>query len=77
MLKRRLCHRQNVAAAVAGMAVGRREEEERWLNYLVMRLRMLLRYAQADEGQAILKELISEAETRLESVGNAQLDHES
>ena len=59
------------------MAVGRREEEERWLNYLVMRLRMLLRYAQADEGQAILKELISEAETRLESLSNAQLDHES
>lgn len=49
-------------------------DEERWLNYVAMRLRMLLRYDRSDEGQAILKELISETEARLESVGNAQLD---
>jgi hypothetical protein len=49
------------------------EDEETWLRGSVIRLRMLWRYAKDRVVQVGLKEFITEAERRLEALGNRRL----
>ena len=44
------------------------QDEELWLRHVVMRLRTILRYAKDPQAIAGLKELIAEAESRLEKI---------
>lgn len=49
------------------------EDEETWLHHHVMRLRMALRYTRARQAEALLKEMIADAESRMEALAEAQL----
>jgi hypothetical protein len=49
------------------------EDEATWLHHHVMRLRTALRYARARQAEAILREMIAAAETRLDAITNAHL----
>jgi len=44
------------------------ESEEAWLHHHVMLLRMLLRYTRAKQAETLFKDLIRDAETRLETL---------
>jgi hypothetical protein len=46
-----------------------RDDEYAWLRFFPRRLRAALRYAKVPETAAILRELITEVETRLEQIG--------
>jgi hypothetical protein len=46
------------------------EDEEIWLRHRVLRLRTILRFVSDARAEAALKELISEAEQRLDALGN-------
>lgn len=49
------------------------DDEQTWLQYHVMRLRMALRYTRARQSEALLKEMITDAEARLEALADARL----
>jgi hypothetical protein len=49
------------------------EDEETWLHHHVLRLRLLLRYIRSKQGEPIIKDLISNAEARLETLANERL----
>jgi hypothetical protein len=48
------------------------EDEEIWLRHRVIRLRTLLRYAKEPHVECGLRELIADAEKRLEPLENGQ-----
>jgi hypothetical protein len=50
------------------------EDEELWLRGCIIRMRTLLRFAKDDRVEAGLKELIGDAERRLEQIEHHQLD---
>jgi hypothetical protein len=49
------------------------EDEETWLHHHVLRLRLLLRYVRSKQGEPIIKDLISNAEARLEAMADERL----
>jgi hypothetical protein len=49
------------------------EDEETWLHHHVMRLRMLLRYTRAKQAEALVKEMLKDAESRLEALAEKSL----
>ncbi len=49
------------------------EDEETWLHHHVLRLRMALRYTRARHAESLLKEMIADAESRLEALADARL----
>jgi hypothetical protein len=49
------------------------EGEDIWLRHRVLRLRTILRFVDDPRAEAALKELIGEAELRLDALANRQL----
>jgi len=68
-LLRQDCHGPH--SAVSGWRVVEFEEEEIWLRHRVGRLRAALRIAKEPRVEAILRELIIDAEKRLELIEEA------
>ena len=50
------------------------EDEEAWLRGVIVRLRTLLRFAKDDRVEAGLKDIIGDAEGRLEQLQHQQFD---
>jgi hypothetical protein len=50
------------------------EDEEAWLRGVIIRLRTLLRFAKDDRVEARLKDIIGDAEGRLEQLQHQQFD---
>ena len=50
------------------------EDEEAWLRGVIIRLRTLLRFAKDDRVEAGLKDIIGDAEGRLEQLQHEQFD---
>ena len=50
------------------------EDEEAWLRGVIIRLRTLLRFAKDDRVEAGLKDIIGDAEGRLEQLQHQQFD---
>jgi hypothetical protein len=48
-------------------------EDQAWFQHHVMRLRLALRYAKSRQTEAILKEVITDAEARLAALTDQQL----
>jgi hypothetical protein len=48
-------------------------DEQAWLQHHVMRLRLALRFVKSRQTEAILKEVITDAEARLASLTDQQL----
>lgn len=48
-------------------------EERAWLQHHVVRLRLALRYTKARQTEAILKEVIADAEARLDALNTREL----
>lgn len=49
------------------------DDEETWLHHHVLRLRLLLRYVRNKQGEPIIKDLIANAEARLEALADQKL----
>jgi hypothetical protein len=49
------------------------EDEAIWLHHHVLRLRLLLRYVRSRQGEPIIKDLIANAEARLEALADHRL----
>lgn len=49
-------------------------DERMWLRHIVLRMRLALRYTRSRQTEAILKELVSDAEARLEKLRDQSLD---
>ena len=66
---------QNIAPT-AGLAVSRIdwEDEEAWLRGVIIRLRTLLRFTKDDRVEAGLKDIVGDAERRLEQLQQQQFD---
>ena len=62
--------------ATSGLVVSRIdwEDEEAWLRGVIIRLRTLLRFAKDDRVEAGLKDIIGDAEGRLEQLQHQQFD---
>jgi hypothetical protein len=48
-------------------------DERMWLRHIAMRLRLALRYTRSRQTEAILKEVVTDAEARLETLGDQSL----